>query len=142
MVWWDRYVFDKKHIGTCYAELVFLHPVGSAGHLVHSGASVARNVDALSFVLGWARGGAVSIKRVPGHVTPNMCFCIWQKAHWDMLHQNCVFASGGICGHIMHSGEFGARNVGRLLFMLVWAWCGFPKKRVRTRYANLCFFIR
>jgi hypothetical protein len=36
---WDRYRFDKKHAGTCYAKLVFLHPVGYVGHVVHSVAS-------------------------------------------------------------------------------------------------------
>jgi hypothetical protein len=36
---WDWYGFDKKQVGRCYAELVFLHPVRPVGHVVHSGAS-------------------------------------------------------------------------------------------------------
>jgi hypothetical protein len=31
--------FHKKCAGTCYAELVFLHPVEAEGQIVHSGAS-------------------------------------------------------------------------------------------------------
>jgi hypothetical protein len=38
---WNQYLFQKKRAGTCYAELMFLNPVGSAGHVVHCGASGA-----------------------------------------------------------------------------------------------------
>jgi hypothetical protein len=31
MLGWLRYGFKKKHNGARYVELVFLHPVGSAG---------------------------------------------------------------------------------------------------------------
>jgi hypothetical protein len=37
----DWYGFHKKHVGTRYAKLVFLHPVESSGHVVHFGASGA-----------------------------------------------------------------------------------------------------
>jgi hypothetical protein len=39
MLVWARCNFPKKHTRTRYAELVFLHLVGSAGHILHSGAS-------------------------------------------------------------------------------------------------------
>jgi hypothetical protein len=44
---WDRYGFDKKRGETSYAELLFLHLVGSWGHVVHSIASERRNINAL-----------------------------------------------------------------------------------------------
>jgi hypothetical protein len=44
---WDRYGFVRKHAGTRYTEFVFLHAVGSAGHLVYSVASGMPNVKAL-----------------------------------------------------------------------------------------------
>jgi hypothetical protein len=37
MLRWDRYRFDKKRTRKHYVELVFLHPVGSTGYVVHSG---------------------------------------------------------------------------------------------------------
>jgi hypothetical protein len=57
-----------KSVGSRYAELVFLHLVGFAGHVLHFGASVVRNIDA--FIIG--RPGAVSIKSAPGHVMLNL----------------------------------------------------------------------
>jgi hypothetical protein len=36
MLGWYQYGFDKRHVRTCYTKLVFLHPMGSVGHVVHS----------------------------------------------------------------------------------------------------------
>jgi hypothetical protein len=55
MLGWDQYGFDKKRAETRYIELLFLHSVGSGGHIVHSGASVAQNVITLLFMPGWDR---------------------------------------------------------------------------------------
>jgi hypothetical protein len=41
MLGWGWCCFNKKRAGTRYAELVFLHLVVSAGHIVDSGASGA-----------------------------------------------------------------------------------------------------
>jgi hypothetical protein len=40
----------------CHTELVFLHPGRSTGHIVRSGVSGVRNIDALFFVPHSAQG--------------------------------------------------------------------------------------
>jgi hypothetical protein len=42
----------KKRTRIRYTKLVFLYPVGSIGHILHSGACWARNIDVLFFMLG------------------------------------------------------------------------------------------
>jgi hypothetical protein len=51
MLSWARYGFYKKRVRICYVNLVFLHLVGSADHIIHSGALGARNIDALFLML-------------------------------------------------------------------------------------------
>jgi hypothetical protein len=52
--------------------------LGFVGHVVHSGASEARNGNAQFSYSGGI--GMDSTKNVLGHVTLNLCFCI----RWDL----------------------------------------------------------
>jgi hypothetical protein len=64
--------FHKKRARTYYAAHVFLHPEGSADHVVHSGLSGVRDIDTLFFMLRWDRYGFD--KSMSGHITVNLCF--------------------------------------------------------------------
>jgi hypothetical protein len=74
MLDWSRCRIHKKRAGTHHAELVFLHLVGYAGPVVHSGVSVPRNISALFFMLGWALFGYIK-KRIETHYA-KLCSCI------------------------------------------------------------------
>jgi hypothetical protein len=114
MLEWDWYGIHKKCIGTCYAEIVFLHLLWFAGHVVHSGVSVASNNDALFFLLRWAQ-------------------CCFHKKRAAICYAELVFFYlVQSVGHVMHCGASGAWNVDALFFMLWWAQCGFHKKQYRT----------
>jgi hypothetical protein len=95
----DRYGFHKKHTGTHYGKLVFLHPVGSAGHVVHS-ACPGCETSKQSFSCSGG-SGIDSTKSMTGHVTSNLCFYI----RWDLQAQRAFCVSR-------------VRNVDALFFIL------------------------
>jgi hypothetical protein len=86
---WAWYGFDINRARTHYDELVLLYPVGYAGHVVHSGASMVQNVDALFFVLVSAQ-------------------CGFHKKHPGTCYARPVFLHlVGSVGHVVHSGGSG-----------------------------------
>jgi hypothetical protein len=72
---------------------MFLHPMGSLGHVLHDGAFGARNVDRLFFMLGW--GQYVFNKKCVGARYTELVF----------LHPV------GSAGHVVRSSAFGVQNV-------------------------------
>jgi hypothetical protein len=93
----SRYDFNKKRAETHFAELVFLHPVGSTGFIVYSGTSGREMSTHYFLILGGP--GAVSIKSMLGHVTSNFCFC----SLLDLQVSHCIPRS---LGHEMSTNYF------------------------------------
>jgi hypothetical protein len=97
---WARSGFHKKRARTHYAALMFLHPVGSMGHVVHSGVFEAQNVDTLFFMHRCVR-------------------CGFHKKRVGTLCTELVFLHPvGYVGHIVHSSASRPQNVDAQLFML------------------------
>jgi hypothetical protein len=97
--------FPKMRARTRYTEVEFLHSVGSAGRVVHSGASEATKHDTLFFMLSW------------------------DQYEFDKKHVMTHYAE--LLGHVVHSGALGPRNFDALFFMLGWHQYRFDKKARR-----------
>jgi hypothetical protein len=115
---WDH----KKCARTRCTKHVFLHLVGSAGHILHSGASWASHMDTLFFMTGWVR-------------------CGFDKKHIKSYYAKYVFLHAiWSVGHVVHSDASRVQNVITLFFMLRWVPYASNKKHTGTHYAERVFF--
>jgi hypothetical protein len=93
---------QQNRAGTRCVELVFLHLVGSTGHVVHSDASGVRNVYTLFFMIGWDQFGFN--KKCTG------------RHNTELVILHPVRSAG----HVVHFDSSGAQNVDALVFMFRW----------------------
>jgi hypothetical protein len=123
MLEWDWNGFRKKGYETNYAKYVFLHLVGSSGHVIHYDTFRTQNIDRLFFMLRWDRYGFHK-KRTGTHYTKFVFF-------------HLVGSAGDV-----RSGASGARNVDALFLMLGGTSTDSTKSTLGHVKANLCFSIR
>jgi hypothetical protein len=165
MLGWGQCGFQKKCTGTRYPELVFLHPVGSAGNVVHSCSSKPWNVDTKKFMLRWAqcffqeKHARTSYTKVmflhlvesAGHIVHFGASRSQNVQDMWGLHKKCtgtlytklVFLHPvGSLGYIVHSVASGPQNIDALFFMLMCDRYSFDKKHVGIHYVELVFFIQ
>jgi hypothetical protein len=121
MLGWDQFEFNEKCTKTRYAEFVFLHPMGSTGHVVHSSGSGMSNSNALFFMLEWDSYG------------------FGKKCVGTHYGEHVFLYPMGYVGHKVYSGSSGVRNVDVLFFMLRWERYGFDKNAPGHIMLNLCF---
>jgi hypothetical protein len=103
-----------KRVGTRYAKLVFLHPMGSMAHIVHFGASGCKTLMHYFSCSGGTGTGT-------------------RYAELVFLHPV------GSAGHVVHSGASGAQNINAFIFVVGGARCGFGVKCAGTRYTEHVF---
>jgi hypothetical protein len=66
---------------TCDTKLVLLHPVRYGGHVLHSGASRARNIETLYFILRWAQCESHKKRTGTHYVELVFLHLVWSMGH-------------------------------------------------------------